>query len=451
MTAISIQNHKDKTEFFVSQFNRFERRLSAKEPVWLREIRKEAIARFEALGFPTNKTEEWRNANLKPLLEREFALATEPAEIDPRIIAEFDYPAMDAVRLTFVNGRFVEKFSSLDALPAGVQAGSLAAALNEDPAWLESFLARKGSYEENAFAALNTAFFTDGAYIHFSRKAEIEKPIHLLYLSTAKGDSPILFPRTLIVAGEGSRGTIVETYAGTGGAYWNNPLTEALAGEDSRIEHSKIQREDAAAHHISTTQIHLDRHSAYKHNSVMFGGAFTRNDLSSVLDGEDVENIMYGLYLAGERQIMDNNTKIIHAKPHGHSWELYKGILADKAKSVFRGRIRVEKDAQKTDAKQSNRNLLLSENAETSSMPQLEIYADDVKCTHGSTTGQLDEEALFYLRSRGIDLASARTLLTYAFASEIVKEIGVEAIREKLDEIIRGGILSPAREKEQEK
>ncbi|MEW6238282.1 MAG: Fe-S cluster assembly protein SufD [Candidatus Omnitrophota bacterium] len=449
MTAISIQNHEDKKEFFVSQFDQFERRLSATEPVWLREIRKEAIARFEALGFPSARTEEWRSANLKPLLECEFALASEPADVDSRMVEEFDYPAMDAVRLTFVNGRFVEKLSSLKAIPDGVQVGSLAAALNEDPAWLESFLARKGSYEDNAFAALNTAFFQDGAYIHISRKAEIDKPIHLLYLTTAETESPIIFPRTLIVAGEGSRGTIVESYAGSGGAYWNNPLTETLAGEGSRIEHIKIQREAAAAYHISSTQIHLDRHSAYKHNSVMFGGAFTRNDLSSVLDGEGVENIMYGLYLANERQVMDNNTKIIHAKPNCHSWEMYKGILDDKAKGVFRGRIRVEKDAQKTDAKQSNRNLLLSENAETSSMPQLEIYADDVKCTHGSTTGQLDDEALFYLRTRGIDAASARTLLTYAFASEIVKEIGVEAIREKLDEIIRGGILSPTREKEQ--
>jgi Fe-S cluster assembly protein SufD len=289
---------------------------------------------------------------------------------------------------------------------------------------------------DHSFVALNTAFLRDGAFVWVPRNAAVG-PVHLLFYSSSAEDgrATVSFPRNLIVTGENSQLSIVETYIGHG-EYFNCPVTELAVGANSSVDHYKVQRESREAFHVATFQVWGDRDSTPSSHSISIGGALVRNDVNAVLDGEGIDCILNGLYLADGRQLVDNHMRVEHAKPHCASHELYKGVLDGKARAVFNGLIHVHPGAQKTDAKQSNRNLLLSKDAIANSNPQLEIYADDVKCTHGSTVGQLDEDAIFYLRSRGIGAEAARSLLTYAFASDIVERIKVEPVRRDLEELL---------------
>jgi Fe-S cluster assembly protein SufD len=393
-----------------------------------------AIERFAALGFPSNREEEWRLTNVAPIVRETFHRATgDPNAVDPERLAPFAFEA--AARLVFVNGRFAARLSHLGDLPEGTVVASLADALARTPEKVEPYLGRLAGLA-NPFAALNTAFVDDGALVWVPRGVVVPGTIHLLYLGSPEDGRPtVSYPRNLIVAGENSQVTLVETYAGTG-AYFTCAVTEMVAGPNAVVDHYKVQRESVDAFHMATFQIEGQRNSLPSSHSISIGGGLVRNDVNAVLAGEGIDCILNGLYLAEGRQHVDNHMRVEHAKPHCASHELYKGILDGRARSVFNGLIYVHKGAQKTDAKQSNRNLLLSRDAIANSNPQLEIFADDVRCTHGSTVGQLDEDAIFYLRSRGIGAEAARSLLTYAFASDIVERIKVDPIRKDLEELL---------------
>ncbi|HLX08458.1 MAG TPA: Fe-S cluster assembly protein SufD [Thermoanaerobaculia bacterium] len=432
---------------YLADWEAFRRELPPDEPAALVALRRAAIERFAILGFPTTRQEEWRFTSLAPLAREVFQRAPSPAlapRPGPADLAPWIFEA--AARLVFVDGRFAPELSTGDGTvlapdaPAspgapGILVASLAGALAREPRRLESHLGRHTPFQDRPFVALNTAFLRDGAVVLAPRGAVVERPIHLLYLSTAGAAPMVSYPRNLIVAGEGSQLTVVETYVGEG-VYFSCGVTELIAGAGAVVDHYKVQRESREAYHLATLQVHGERDSAISSHSVSLGGSLVRNDVNALLDGEGINCILNGLYLAEDRQVVDNHMRVEHAKPHCASHELYKGILDGKARSVFNGLIHVHPGAQKTDAKQSNRNLLLSADAIANSNPRLEIFADDVKCTHGSTVGQLDDDAVFYLRSRGIGEAAARSLLTYAFASDVLARIKVEPVRRDLEEFL---------------
>ncbi|HEX9945068.1 MAG TPA: Fe-S cluster assembly protein SufD [Thermoanaerobaculia bacterium] len=421
---------------YLADFERFQRELPPGEPAAVKALRRMAIERFAALGFPTSRQqEEWRQTNVAPIAQGTFQRSeSDPDALDPVKMAPFLFAA--AARLVFVDGRFSARLSSLGDLPQGVVVASLAQALERSPEKAEPWLGQFARFEDHPFVALNTAFLRDGAFVWVPRGATVG-PVHLLFLSSSEDDgrATVSFPRNLIVAGESSQLTLVETYAGFG-SYFNCPVTELVAEPNSVVDHYKVQRESREAFHMATFQLQGERNCVPASHSIALGGALVRNDVNAVLDGEGIDCILNGLYLLNGSQFVDNHMRVEHAKPHCASHELYKGVLDGKARSVFNGLIHVHPGAQKTDAKQSNRNLLLSRDAVANSNPQLEIYADDVKCTHGSTVGQLDEDAVFYLRSRGIGAEAARSLLTYAFASDIVERIKVEPVRRDLEEFL---------------
>jgi Fe-S cluster assembly protein SufD len=404
------------------------------EPAFVQALRRAGLERFVALGFPTTRQEEWRLTSVASIAQGTFHRSQgDPNAVAPEQIAPYDFPA--AARLVFVDGRFSSRLSSSTGLPSGTVVTSLAAALASTPDLVEPWLGQLASFEQQPFVALNTAFLGDGAFIHVPRGA-VSGLIHVLFLSSSEdGRATVSYPRNLFVAGENSQLTVVETYAGTG-AYFNCPVTELVAGTNSNVDHYKVQRESREAFHVATFQVQGERDSVPRSHSISLGGGLVRNDVNAVLAGEGIDCTLNGLYLVDGRQHVDNHMRVEHAKPHCSSHELYKGVLDGKGRAVFNGLIHVHPGAQKTDAKQSNRNLLVSREAVANSNPQLEIYADDVKCTHGSTVGQLDEDAVFYLRSRGIGEEAARSLLTWAFASDIVERIQVEPVRKDLEEFL---------------
>ncbi|HET9229099.1 MAG TPA: Fe-S cluster assembly protein SufD [Thermoanaerobaculia bacterium] len=420
---------------FVADFDGFLRELPASEPAAVTALRRMAIERFAHLGFPTLRQEDWRQTNVGAIAQGTF---TRPEGPEPTVDLSRLEPLAEgaAARLVFVNGRLSSRLSTMGELPAGVIVASLAEALDKAPEKVEPWLGQHAHFDNQPFVALNTAFLRDGALVWVPKGVVVEKPIHLMFVSTANEGEPIVtFPRNLFVAGENSQVTLVETYAGDG-PYFTCPVTELVAGPASVVDHYKVQIESREAFHLATFQVEAERSSTPSSHSISIGGALVRNDVNAVLDGEGIDCILNGLYLGEGRQVIDNHMRVEHAKPHCASHELYKGVLDGAARAVFNGLIHVHPGAQKTDAKQSNRNLLLSPNAIANSNPQLEIFADDVRCTHGSTVGQLDEDAIFYLRSRGIGEEAARSLLTYAFASDIVERIKVDPVRRDLEEFL---------------
>jgi Fe-S cluster assembly protein SufD len=430
----------EEKEHYLASFAKDEKAFARSGPVWLQELRRAAIRRFEALGFPTLRDEAWRFTSVEAIAKTPFE-RPEPAagaerEAVPEALRERLFDGLGAVRIAFIDGFYSRELSSR-RLESGVVVSSLKEALETSPGLVQAALASRARFENHAFVALNTAFLEDGAFVHVPDGMVVEELIHILHLSSRSARPRVTHPRTLVLAGRGSQAVLVESYAGAEeGAAFTNAVTEIAAGEGAVLHHTRIQEEGLEAFHISTQAVHLERSSNYRSISISLGGALVRNDVEAVLDGEGVDCVLDGLYVATGRQHIDNFTRIEHARPHCHSWELYKGILDDAARAVFCGKIHVHQDAQKTDAKQSNRNLLLSPDAVVNTKPQLEIFADDVKCTHGATIGQIDEEAVFYLRSRGLDRTAARQLLTHAFAAEILGEVRPQALRKRLDEAI---------------
>ena len=412
---------------------------NADEPAWLLSARKDGVARFAELGLPTLHDEDWRFTNVAPIAKLAFKPVLEPAHhgVTGEALSQFPFTALAGGKLVFVNGRFAPELSSIAKLPEGVKVMSLAAALASQPALVEKHLFRFARTDLNAFIALNTAFFQDGAFIYVPAGKAVVDPVHLLFVSTARENGTTAHPRNLIVAERGSQVTIVESYVSLGdAAYFTNSVTELVAGENAVVEHLKLQDENQQAFHIATIAAHLGRASNVITHSIALGAKLSRTNIYATLAGEGLECILNGLYLTRGEQLADHYMVVEHAQPHCASHEYFNGILADKSKGVFHGRILVRPGAQKTDAKQTNKNLLLSDDATADTKPQLEIYADDVKCTHGATIGQLNEESIFYLRSRGIPLEKARRMLIHAFAGEIIDRIRCEPVREALDKLV---------------
>jgi Fe-S cluster assembly protein SufD len=422
------------TDQYLSRFKAFEQGLNGQASTPLHRLRRQAIEQFAAQGFPTSRDEEWRYTSLAPLLQFAFAPAPRGASLAPPDLEPWLFAGPESSRLVFVDGHYAPALSVPGRLPQGVKLLNLESALRQAPDLVLSYLNHQLGGEHQALAALNTAFLQDGAFLHLPAGAEVEHPLHLLFLSTAPAAPAFSSPRLLVVAEARSRATLVETCAGPDGrAYLSNHVAEAVVGEGAHFEYCKLQQEGDAAFHLDHTRVHESCRSRFTAHTISLGSRLSRNQLDTLLDGEGIESTLNGLYLAGGEQHLDHHTLVEHAQPHCASHELYKGILGGRATGVFRGRIHVRPRAQKTDAYQANRNLLLSPEAEVDAKPQLEIYADDVKCSHGATVGQLDEEALFYLRSRGLDRAQARGLLTRAFAGQLLDRLASAPLREHLE------------------
>jgi len=432
-----VQN-SEATEYFVSAFKRNPKACRGSEPDWSRERRRSAIARFGERGFPTTRDEEWRYTNLEPLLSVGFELADGgSAAVEAEEIFAASFLQRTDLRLVFINGAYSQELSSLHGLRKSVRIQSLSQALGQNDPVVERHLFRYARAEEQAFTALNTAFAMDGAFIHIPRGEVIEDPIHLVYVSVGNNPPLISQPRNLVLLDSGSQARIVESYIGVADQIsCTNVVTEIVCAEGATMDHYRLQREGKNAFHVSALEAHLQSHSNFTAHAITLDGALVRNNVRVVLQGEGAECALNGLYLVDGKQHVDNHTEIEHVKPQATSLELYKGILGGAAHAVFNGKILVYKDAQKTNARQTNKNLLLSENAVVNTKPQLEIHADDVKCSHGSTIGQLDRDALFYLRSRGLDLGDAQSLLSYAFASEVISRITIPLMRARLDDYL---------------
>jgi Fe-S cluster assembly protein SufD len=423
------------TTLYEEQFQAASRNGGA-EPSWLVPVRREAFDSFRTTGFPTARDEEWRFTPVQPIASTAFEPAP-AAQVAAGDLAPFHFGHPEWPRLVFVNGRFDGALSQIPEMPAGVRIGSLAAAIAED-ASLERHVARHAPIGTSPFTALNTAFIRDGAFVSVPRGALLEQPVTVLFVSTAEAAGAVTHPRNLYLIGDGANVSIVESYVtlAPDARYFTNVVTEVVTGADAWVEHTRIQRESEQAYHVGRTHVEQDRGSHYRSFTLAMGGAMARHNLDAHLNAPNVETLMYGLYLTRGEQVVDNHTAIYHDHPDCRSWEVYKGVLDGKSRAVFNGKVFVQPEAQKTDAKQTNRNLLLSRQARVDTKPQLEIFADDVKCTHGATVGNLDEVALFYARSRGVPADEARRLLTYAFAAEVVDEVALAPVREELDRLL---------------
>ncbi|MBX3026928.1 Fe-S cluster assembly protein SufD [bacterium] len=409
------------------------RQLPAGAPGFVGALRQRGMARFAALGFPTTRIEDWKYTNLAPIARESFALA--PDGIDGAgELAAADHLG-GAIELVFVNGRFAEALSTRRELPPGAAVGSLAEAIAVTPALVEPHLGSLAAIDDDGVVALNSAFVQDGVFVHLSAGCRLAAPIHCLFVSLANGAPTVSHPRVLVVADAGSAASVIEQYVGRG-RYWTNAVSEIVVGPGASIAHHKVQREDTRAYHLAAIAAEQRQDSRFASHAVALGAALSRSAIATRLDAPGAVCDFDGLYIADGTQHVDHHTTIDHAAPRGTSRELYKGILAGRATGVFNGKVFVRPDAQQSDAQQMNQNLLLSDDAQVDTKPQLEIFADDVKCSHGATIGQLDDDAIFYLRARGIDQPDARRLLIYGFANELVERIAVESLRRQMEAML---------------
>lgn len=428
---------QEQLRWYQSHFAAFERSLNGEAASSLHSIRKAAIARFAELGFPSRKHEEWRFTDITSLTKINFnpVLGYQTDGVSKQDVEQHSFGTKN--RLVFINGHFSKEFSTVGALPQGVIVGNLGSVFKTNADLVERHLTHYAKFDDNVFIALNTAFVQDGAFIYVPDDNVVEEAVELLFIAT--GTEPtFISPRNLILVGKNSQVRIVESYVSISenNQYFTNVVTELFADESSVIEHDKLQNESKSAFHIAAIHAYQKEKSNFTSNSIALGGAVVRNNVTAVLDAEWSECTLNGLSLGTGAQLIDNHTTIDHAKPNCASHELYKAILDGKSKGVFNGKIFVRKDAQKTDAKQTNKTLLLSDEATMDTKPQLEIFADDVKCTHGAAVGQLDAEQIFYLRSRGIDATNARDILTFAFAGDIVERVHVDALKAQLEALV---------------
>jgi Fe-S cluster assembly protein SufD len=411
----------------------FARADSGGHPAWLRAIRDAAAAQAARIGFPTTRQEEWKFTNMAPVLQLPLHPAKKTgAKISRQDIAPFTF-GLDCHRLVFVDGHFCADLCSLPGDGNDLQLGNLKMYSRE----AEMHLARHADANANFFTALNTAFFQDGAFVFIAAGKTADKPVHLLFIGVSEEAGATALPRSLIVAQRGAQVKIIESHVSLAdAARVTNAVTELVLGPEAGVEHCKVQQESERAFHIATIQAVQAAGSRWTSHSIALGARLARNQIQTLLSAEGAAAILNGLYLGHAEQLLDHHTVVDHAKPRCESHEFYHGILADRAHGVFNGKIFVRQDAQKTNAKQTNRNLLLSDSAVIDTKPQLEIFADDVKCTHGAAIGQLSDEALFYLRARGIGLEHARRMLIQAFASDVVERIGIGPVRAQLERML---------------
>jgi Fe-S cluster assembly protein SufD len=417
-------------------FQRLESQRGSHIPEWLRSTKRRALQQFMETGFPTSRDEEWRFTNIRPITSRQFDLSSpiDLQEIPTHVRSLGEHGEFH--RLVFANGHFVSQLSVVHPLSEGVIIGSLGSHLRTGAVDELTELARHKSVDHSPFAALNTAFLEDGAFIHVPDGVVVERPIELVFISSCKGGETMAHPHNLFVLGSGGKATIIERYAGYDDSYFNNVVTEIILNEDADLDHYKLQEESRYGFHISSTNVYQRDRSQLSSHYVCRGASLARNEVNCQLDGEEIECTLNGVYLGDGEQHLDSRTRIDHLQPNCRSHELYKGILDDRAHGVFNGKIYVHQPAQKTDAKQSNQALLLSEDAVIDTKPQLEIYADDVKCTHGATVGELDEKAMHYLRSRGIPYDLARSMLIFAFANEVIQHVALPEIQDYVESLL---------------
>ncbi len=429
-------NNDEVKHWYMSSFRAFEGHLNGGRDLQFHDLRREALARFSDLGFPTQRDENWKYTNLSAILRQRFApqpAADVSADVD---ISSFTFDSAHENLVVFLNGRYNANLSSLK-LPKGVVLENIGAALTNRPELIEQYLGRFAEFAGESFTALNTAFTDDGTFLFIPENTVVTDVIHVLHLTDSGSGPFISYPRSLFVVGKNSSVEIIESYHSLAeGSYFNNAVVEVVVGENATVEHTKIQEENTNAFHISNTQVHQERDSKFTSVNVDLGGGLVRNNLNVLLNNSNCESHLFGFYMGSGKQHIDNQTFIDHAKPNCFSNELYKGILDNQARGVFNGKILVRQDAQKTNALQSNKTLLLTDEASVNAKPQLEIFADDVKCTHGATIGQLDDEALFYLRARGISAEMAGAMLRHAFIADVLENIANEAVRERLDQRI---------------
>ncbi len=419
----------------------FERTLLGGPADGLVTKRREAFDRFASVGFPTTRQEEWRFTPVAPIAQHPWELGdgtVERVELSAERLAPFRFGPSHWTTLVFVDGAFHPGLSNRPVLPEGLLVEPLSLAGKRNSELIAERFGSIARPEVTPFAALNAAFAREGAVIRVQAGFEISDPVHLLFVTTQRSENRALHLRNLLVFERGARAQVVESYAGIDPAVsFTNAVTEVAVARDAWIEHTRIQRESESAYHVGLTSVEQETRSHYRSFTLTAGGRLARHDLQARLGGEEVETLLYGLYLGRNDQLVDNHTVIFHDQPNCRSWEVYKGILDDRSHAVFNGKVFVKPEAQKTDAKQTNRNLLLSDGAKVDTKPQLEIFADDVKCTHGATVGRIDEIAYYYLQSRGIPRSDAQRILTYAFAAEVVEEVAAAPVREALDRLVQ--------------
>jgi Fe-S cluster assembly protein SufD len=427
------------SQTFLQEFETRSTAATADSPDWLEPVRRQAMDRFAATGFPTARDEEWRFTPVTPITQTPWRQASGTAPIKRQDLEGFIFGHPEWITLVFVDGVYREELSSGARRSGGIQVRNLADAISGNGVALRPHLTCYAPIESSAFTALNTALIREGAVIQVDPNTEVTRPVHLIFVATKDAHGCVIQPRNLIVVERGARAAVVESYVSLapGSSYWTNTVTEVVLGANAWLEHTRIQRESERAYHIGATHVHQLRDSHYRSFSMAMGGALARHNLHARLSAPNVETLLYGLYITRGDQLVDNHTTIYHDQPNCRSWEVYKGILDGRSRAVFNGKVLVKPEAQQTDAKQTNRNLLLSDKAKVNTKPQLEIFADDVKCTHGATVGRLDDLALFYARSRGVPAQDAQRLLTYAFAAEVIAEVTLQPVREELEHLVR--------------
>ena len=400
---------------------------------WADALRDGGIASFRALGVPDRRSEDWKYTDVRKLAALDYAPAPVHSNgVSQVLTSEIDATAADGLRLVFVNGHFRADLSSTDGLPEGAAVASTADLLNGADPLLAEHLGRVTEAVGQPFLGLNTAFMQDGFVLHLRPGIAIEQPIRMVFLTDLEADAVAAAnPRNLVVAEDNSQATLVEIHRGNDGtAYFTNAVTEISVGAGARLHHYKLQDEGDAALHLANLQVRLGRDATYDNFILSLGARLARNDIGAVLAATGIDCRLSGAYVARDSQHMDTTSFIDHAEPDCRSREVYAGVLDGRSRGVFQGKIVVRRDAQRTDGHQLNRALLLSKGAEIDSKPELEIYADDVKCSHGATAGEIDADALFYLRTRGIGEDEARALLIEAFLMEALEEISVPAVRD---------------------
>jgi Fe-S cluster assembly protein SufD len=429
-------------QLYQETFQRFASDGWAKDPAWAGDLRRSAMARFTELGFPTARrgNEAWKYTDIAPIARTPFNTALQARHdlVPEPEVERSAFAGSRLSRLVFVDGHYQPMLSANTAVPPGVVLANLAEAMHTQPQLVRERLAQHASYQEDAFTALNTAFIHDGAFICVPDNTEVKGPIQVLFLSSSQVEPTAAHPRLLVVVGKGSSVSVLETYAGlSDGPSFTNAVAEYVAGEGSTVHRYRLQRESAHAFHVATTQVQCQRDSRFDSVTIDMGAKLARHNLNVLMDAEGAACSLGGLYSTEDGQHLDNQTFVDHATPHTSSRQLYKGILDGRSHAVFNGRVLVRKNAQKTEAHQVNKNLMLSERAQVDTKPQLEIFADDVKCNHGAAVGQIDQGALFYMKSRGMDEHTARTLLMHGFVSEVIEGIGHVPIRALMDGIVQ--------------
>ncbi len=409
--------------------------LPGNELTWLSASREQALQEFSRQGFPHHRLEDWKYTSIRPIEKRQFKLAeTTDHTVDAASLSHYLCKDMACHLMVFVDGRFSAPLSNLGTLPDGVKIKDITTALKEDTELVQTHLGSAADISRNGFAAMNMAFMSDGVFVELHKNTKVELPIHPMFLSSGKQEEVTSQARILILAGQGSQAKIIESYQALGNSvYFNNITTEIKLAANANIEHYKVQQESNKAFHIATLQVDQQRDSTFTSHSVSLGAQLARNDINSWMGDEGATCNLNGLYVTEGRQHCDFHTRIDHAMPHCTSNEFYKGILDGHSRAVFNGQVHVHPNAQKSDAQQSNKNLLLSKDAEVDTKPQLEIYADDVTASHGATVGQLDQNMMFYLRSRGIDYNAAHALLVYGFARSVIEKMSLEPLQKHLE------------------